>query len=206
MAKKAWFQNRLNDHFLKKSRRENYRSRAVYKLEEIDNKYKLFKPGMAVLDLGAAPGSWSQYVVNSLKNKGKVIAIDLLPIVPIEGVYIIEGDIRDQANRDEINQKAQGKIDVLLSDMAPDTTGVHHADTENSALLVHLALDMAEKLLKPGGSFVAKVFEGAEYKELLDRTKRMFSFAKTFNPKASLTRSREIFLVAQKFKKKETKI
>ena len=202
MAKKAWFQNRLNDHYLKKSRKENYRSRAVYKLEEIDKKYKLFKPGMAVLDLGAAPGSWSQYVVNSLKNKGNIIAIDLLPIVPIDGVFIIEGDIRDKVNQEIIINKANGYLDVLLSDMAPDTTGVHHADTENSALLVHLALDMAEKLLKPGGSFIAKVFEGAEYKELLDRTKKLFGFAKSFNPKASLSRSRELFLVAQKFKQK----
>ena len=204
MAKKAWFNNRLNDHYLKKSRRDNYRSRAVYKLEEIDQKYKLLKPKMSVLDLGAAPGSWSQYVATAIGTKGKIIAIDLLPISPIEGVYIIEGDIRDQENRDEISKLAKGKVDVLLSDMAPDTTGVHHTDTEDSALLVHLALDMAEKLLKPGGSFVAKVFEGSEYKELLDRAKKMFGFAKSFNPKASLSRSREIFLVAQKFKKKET--
>jgi 23S rRNA (uridine2552-2'-O)-methyltransferase len=163
---KAWFKNRLNDHFLKKSRQEAFRSRAAYKLEEIDQKYKILKPGQSILDLGAAPGSWSQYAVRALKGRGKVIAID------------------------------------LLRDMAPDTTGVHYADTENSAQLVHLALDIAEKLLKPNGSFVAKVFEGAEYKELLQRTKSLFGFAKSFNPKASLNRSRELFLVAQNFKKK----
>jgi len=201
MAKKAWFQKRLNDHYLKKSRKENYRSRAVYKLEEINKKYNILKPGLSILDLGAAPGSWSQFSVNTLNGKGSIIAIDLLPIVQIDGVHIIEGDIRDVANQDQIKKLANGKIDVLLSDMAPDTTGVHHADTENSALLVHLALDMAKEMLKPGGSFVAKVFEGSEYKELLDRAKSMFGFAKSFNPKASLSRSRELFLVAQNFKK-----
>ncbi len=199
---KAWFKNRLNDHFLKKSRQEAFRSRAAYKLEEIDQKYKILKPGHSILDLGAAPGSWSQYAVRALKGRGKVIAIDLLPIDEIEGVFIIEGDIRSPENQELIISKSGNGLDVILSDMAPDTTGVHYADTENSAQLVHLALDMAEKLLKPNGSFVAKVFEGAEYKELLQRTKSLFGFAKSFNPKASLNRSRELFLVAQNFKKK----
>ena len=107
----------------------------------------------------------------------------------------------DPQNQKTILELAPQGVDLILSDMAPDTTGVHYADTEDSALLVHLALDMAEKLLKPGGSFVAKVFEGAEYKELLIRTKKMFELAKSYNPKASLNRSRELFLVAQQFKK-----
>jgi 23S rRNA (uridine2552-2'-O)-methyltransferase len=196
---KAWFKKRLNDHYLKKSRGENYRSRAAYKLEEIDKKYRLIKPGQKILDLGAAPGSWSQYAQRKAKGKARIIAIDLLEIDPINKVEIIKGDIRDEANQKQITELAGGKVDLILSDMAPDTTGLHHADTENSAQLVHLALDMAEKLLKPGGSFVAKVFEGAEYKELLDRAKKMFSFAKSVNPKASLSRSREVFLVADKF-------
>lgn len=198
---KAWFKNRLNDPYLLKSRADSYRSRAAYKLEEIDQKYKLIKSGNKILDLGAAPGSWSQYAMRKAGGKAKIIAIDLLPVDPIEGVVILQGDIRDEANQKKIIELAAGKVDVLLSDMAPDTTGVHYADTENSALLVHLALDIAEKLLKPGGSFVAKVFEGSEYQALLQRARKMFGFAKSFNPKASLTRSREIFLVAQDFKK-----
>ncbi|EKE16608.1 MAG: hypothetical protein ACD_10C00894G0002 [uncultured bacterium] len=197
---KAWFKNRLNDPYLKKSRAEDFRSRAAYKLEEIDEKYKLIRPGSKILDLGAAPGSWSQYAMRKVAGKAKIIAIDLLEIYPIEGVTILQGDIRDIKNQEQIIKLAAGKLDVILSDMAPDTTGVHYADTENSALLVHLALDIAEKLLKPGGSFVAKVFEGAEYQALLQRTKKMFGFAKSFNPKASLNRSRELFLVAQEFK------
>lgn len=197
---KAWFKDRLNDHYLQKSRADSYRSRAAYKLEEIDQKYKLIKPGQKILDLGAAPGSWTQYVLRKVNGKAKVVAIDLLEIFPIEGAIIIRGDIRDSANQAQIIELAPHGLDVILSDMAPDTTGVHYADTENSALLVHLALDIAEKLLKPGGSFVAKVFEGAEYQQLLQRTRKLFGFAKSFNPKASLTRSREIFLVAQDFK------
>lgn len=197
---KAWFKNRLNDHFLQKARAESFRSRAAYKLEEIDGKYKLIKPGQKILDLGAAPGSWSQYAMRKVAGKAKIIAIDLLEVDPIEGVIILQGDIRDEKNQAQIIELAAGKVDVILSDMAPDTTGVHYADTENSALLVHLALDIVEKLLKPGGSFVAKVFEGAEYHALLQRARKLFGFAKSFNPKASLNRSREIFLVATDYK------
>ncbi len=204
MAAKAWFKNRLNDHYLLKARADDYRSRAAYKLEEIDIKYRLIKNGARILDLGAAPGSWSQYALRKTAGKAKIIAIDLLEISPIDGVTIIQGDIRDLKNQQQILELAPKGLDLILSDMAPDTTGVHHADTENSALLVHLALDMAEKLLKPGGSFVAKVFEGSEYKALLDRTRKLFGFAKSFNPKASLNRSRELFLVAQQFKGKNT--
>jgi 23S rRNA (uridine2552-2'-O)-methyltransferase len=200
MAAKAWYKNRLNDHFLHKSRADNFRSRAAYKLEEIDKKYGLIKPGQKILDLGAAPGSWSQYAQRQAKGKARIIAIDLLEIEPIEGVIIIQGDIRDPEKQKQILDLAPKKLDLILSDMAPDTTGVHHADTENSALLVHLALDIAQKLLKPQGSFVAKVFEGTEYKALLDRAKKLFGFAKSVNPKASLNRSREVFIVAQKFK------
>lgn len=201
MAAKAWFKNRLNDHYLLKARADDFRSRAAYKLEEIDQKYQLIKKGFKILDLGAAPGSWSQYAMRKTDGKAAIIAIDLLEIEPIDGVTIIKGDIRCEANQAEILRLAPKGLDLILSDMAPDTTGVHHADTENSALLVHLALDMAEKLLKPGGAFVAKVFEGGEYKALLDRTRSLFGFAKSFNPKASLNRSREIFLVAREFKK-----
>ena len=200
MSNKAWFQNRLNDHYLLKSRADAYRSRAAYKLEELDQKYKLIKPGAKILDLGAAPGSWSQYALRKTGGKAKIIAIDLLDIEPIENVIIIKGDIRDPENQAKILELAPKGLDFIMSDMAPDTTGVHYADTENSVMLVNLALDIAEKLLKPKGNFVAKVFEGAEYNSLLKRTRSMFDFAKSCNPKASLNRSRELFMVAQGFK------
>lgn len=198
---KAWFKNRLNDHFLLKSRVDDYRSRAAYKLEEINQKYNLLKPGCKVLDLGAAPGSWSQYVMRTVKGNAKIIAIDLLEIEPIDGVTILQGDFLDEKNQNKIIELAPKGLDLILSDIAPDTTGLHYADTENSFIMVNLALDIAQKLLKPGGSFVAKVFEGAEYQTLLKRARSMFEFAKSFNPKASLNRSRELFLVARNFKK-----
>ncbi len=199
---KAWFQNRLKDHYLLKSRADDYRSRAAYKLEELDQKYKLIKPGAKILDLGAAPGSWSQYALRKTNGKARIIAIDLLDIEPMDNVIIIKGDIRDPENQAKILELAPHGLDLIMSDMAPDTTGVHYADTENSVILVNLALDIAEKLLKPNGNFVAKVFEGAEYNSLLKRTRSMFEFAKSCNPKASLNRSRELFMVAQGFKGK----
>lgn len=203
MSNKAWYQNRLNDHYLLKSRQDAYRSRAAYKLEELDQKYKLIKSGGKILDLGAAPGSWSQYAIRKTAGKAKIIAIDLLEIQPIENVTIIKGDIRDPENQAKILELCPNGVDLIMSDMAPDTTGVHYADTENSVILVNLALDIAEKLLKPKGNFIAKVFEGAEYNALLKRTKSMFEFAKSCNPKASLSRSRELFMVAQGFRGKK---
>ena len=199
MPNPSWFQKRLQDPFFKKAHRENFRSRAVYKLEEIHQKYKLFRSGQRVLDLGAAPGSWSQFAAEQVGRKGLVVGIDLLEIEPLESVKLIQGDIRDPERQKEIRGHAHSGFDVIISDMAPNTTGVHHADTENSVELVYLALDLCKDWLRPGGSFVAKVFEGGEYKELHTRVKKCFEFAKSFKPKASLAQSREIFLVCQGF-------
>ncbi len=197
---KAWFKKRLNDHYLKQSRVDSFRSRAAYKLEEIDKKYSLIKPGMKILDLGAAPGSWSQYIARKTGGKSSVIAIDLLPIEPIEQVTILQGDLRSKEKQDEIRKLAPKGLDLVLSDMAPDTTGIHYADADNSIELVTAALNLSYELLKPGGSFVAKVFEGEGYSELLRQTKKNFDFAKSYNPKASLASSRELYLVARFFK------
>lgn len=197
---KDWFKKRLQDPYLLKSRQEGYRSRAAYKLQEIDQKYKLFKAGQKILDLGAAPGSWSEYVTKKLSNKVTLIAVDLLKIEPIPNVTIIQGDFRDSGIQEQIISSANGKLDIILSDMAPDTTGRHDVDTYNSSVLVNLALDLAEKLLKPGGKLVAKVFEGSEYQAILKRAKGMFGFAKSVSPKASLSQSREVFLVADNFR------
>ncbi len=205
MTVKAWFKDRLNDPWLRKARQEQFRSRAAYKLEEINRKYKLLKPGMKILDLGAAPGSWSQMALHCMNGKGLVVAIDLLPVEPIEGAVIIRGDIRADESQKLIGEAFKGKFDVILSDMAPDTTGIHHADTSNSAALVTLALELCGKWLKPGGSFVAKVFEGSEYKDLHAHAKKLFEFAKSVNPEASLARSREVYLVGTGYKNVSTK-
>lgn len=200
MAVKAWFKDRLNDPWLRKARQEQFRSRAAYKLEEIHRKYKILKPGMKILDLGAAPGSWTQMALNCMNGKGLVVAIDLLPIEPIAGALIIQGDIRAEESQKLIAEAGKGKFDVILSDMAPDTTGIHHADTSNSAALVALALDLCDRWLKPGGSFVAKVFEGSEFKDLHAQAKKHFDFLKSVNPEASLARSREVYLVGTGYK------
>jgi 23S rRNA (uridine2552-2'-O)-methyltransferase len=203
MPVKEWFKKRLNDPYLRKARAENYRSRAAYKLKEINDKYHLFGKGSRVLDLGAAPGSWSQIVHETVGEQGLVVGIDLLEIVPIDGVHFFHGDIRDPAIQDRVDEIMGSRLfDAVISDMAPDTTGIHHADTEHSADLVHLVLDQCDLWLKPGGAFVAKVFEGAEFKDLHQRIKSRFEFAKSFNPKASLTRSREVYVVATGWKTK----
>jgi len=201
MATPRWFQQRLRDPFLQKAHRENFRSRAAYKLQEIAEKYKLLRPGSHVLDLGAAPGSWTQVAMQAVGSKGLVVGIDLLAIEPVDGAHLIQGDIRDPKKQEEIKALSKRPFDLILSDMAPNTTGVHHADTANSVELVQLALELAHTWLKPGGSFVAKLFEGAEYKELHTLAKSLFGFAKSFKPKASLAQSREIYLVCQDFKK-----
>lgn len=200
MPNPGWFKNRLQDPFFRKAHRENYRSRAVYKLQEIQEKYQLIRSGQKVLDLGAAPGSWTQYAVQEAGKNGKVIGIDLLPIQPLDGASLLEGDVRDPVMQEQLRAFAPKGFDLILSDMAPNTTGVHHADASNSVELVHLALDLCKLWLKPGGSFVAKVFEGTDFKELHERFKKLFGFAKSFKPKASLAASRETYLVGREFK------
>jgi len=204
MPNKSWFQARLKDPFLLKARRENYRSRAAYKLQEINEKYRLIKPGQSLLDLGAAPGSWTQIALEILRGKGKIIGVDLLDIDPIENAILLKGDIRDLQIQNEIRKLCPQGFDTIISDMAPNTTGVHHADTANSAELVSLVLELCPIFLKPGGSLAAKVFEGGEYKELHSKVKSMFGFAKSFNPKASLSKSREVYIVAMNFQNKQS--
>lgn len=199
MPNKNWYQARLKDPFLLKARKENYRSRAAFKLLQILEKYKLCKPGQKVLDIGAAPGSWTQVLSKAVGPKGLVVGVDLLPIDPLERAKLFQGDIRSPEIQAKISELAPQGYDSIFSDMAPNTTGVHHADTGNSVELVGLVLDFCPKWLKPGGNFVAKVFEGGDYKDLHSRVKSLFGFAKSYKPEASLSESREIYLVAQNF-------
>ena len=159
----AWIKRHLTDPFVKKSVQEGYRARSVYKLMEIDDKDKIIKPGMSVVDLGAAPGSWTQIVKERLTDKdgkidGKVIAMDILPMEPIEGVHFLQGDFREQEVADKLTDLLEGeKVDVVLSDMAPNLSGVAAADAARCLLLNELALDFAKENLKKNGSFVCKV-------------------------------------------------
>lgn len=205
-SNREWIERHINDPFVKKSRQEGYRARSVYKLTELDDKEKLLKPGITVVDLGAAPGSWTQIVCERLRDKGgelrgKVIAMDILPMDPIAGVIFLQGDFREQAVADELATALAGEqIDVVLSDMAPNLSGVAAADAARSALLNELALEFALAHLKPGGAFVTKAFQGSGYSQFVEALKRNFKSVATRKPAASRDTSAETYLVARGLK------
>ena len=201
----AWLQEHFNDQYVKKSQQEGYRSRAVYKLKEIQQKEKLIKPNMKVIDLGAAPGSWSQYVAKIVGKKGRIIASDILDIAPLPFVEFIKGDFTEQNVLDKIfsligdYNNNHNKLDVVISDMAPNITGVESIDQPRSLYLCELALDMARDILKPNGSFVVKLFQGQGSDEYLRDVRTSFKQVKIRKPKASRARSKEVYVVARNF-------
>ena len=201
----AWLQEHFNDEYVKKSQQEGYRSRAVYKLEEIQQKEKLIKPNMNVIDLGAAPGGWSQYVVNLVGKNGRVIANDILDIDPLPFVEFIKGDFTEQSVLDEIlgvlekDATKNNKLDVVISDMAPNISGVESIDLPRSIYLCELALELAREVLKPGGSLPVKLFQGQGSDEYLRDVRSSFRRVKIRKPKASRTRSKEVYVVARNF-------
>ena len=202
----AWIKRHLTDPFVKKSVQEGYRARSVYKLMEIDDKDKIIKPGMSVVDLGAAPGSWTQIVKERLTDKdgkidGKVIAMDILPMEPIEGVHFLQGDFREQEVADKLTDLLEGeKVDVVLSDMAPNLSGVAAADAARCLLLNELALDFAKENLKKNGSFVCKVFQGSAYSQYVEACKKTFRKVSVRKPEASRSSSAEVYIVARDLK------
>ncbi len=200
----TWLKEHFDDEYVKRSQKEGYRSRAVYKLQEIQQKDQLIKPAMQVLDLGAAPGGWSQYAVELVGGNGRVLASDILPLDPLPFVAFIQGDFTEESvlNRilDVLNQDPnKSKADVVISDMAPNVTGVETIDQPRSIYLCELALDMARMVLKPGGAFVAKVFQGDGSDAFIKDVKNSFKRVKIRKPKASRARSREVYVVAQDF-------
>jgi 23S rRNA (uridine2552-2'-O)-methyltransferase len=196
--KKNWMQEHVNDPFVKKANAEGWRSRAVFKLSEIDAKDKLLKPGMMVADLGAAPGSWSQYVAKRIQPGGRLIALDLLEMEPIPGVDFIQGDFREDAVLDELKARLAGRaVDLVLSDMAPNISGIADADQARAAHLAEISLEFAREHLKPGGDLLIKVFQGSGFKELRDAVKRDFEIIHMRKPAASRDRSPEVFLLAR---------
>ncbi len=198
---KGWMQEHVNDEFVKRAQKEGYRARAAYKLMEIDDKDKLIKPGMAVVDLGSTPGSWSQVAVQRLKGQGRVIALDLLAMAPIPGVDFIQGDFREDAVLAELEEKLDGKaIDLVIADMAPNITGISSVDQANAAYLTELALDFSLKWLKPGGNFLVKVFVGEGFEEIVKSMRGGFEKVATRKPKASRDRSSEVYLLGMKKK------
>ena len=196
-----WMQEHFDDEYVKKAQRLGLRSRAVFKIEEINNKDKLIKPGMKVVDLGAAPGGWSEYAVKVVGDKGQVVACDILPMDPIAGVDFLEGDFREEAVLEALLTRINGKnIDVVMSDMAANMTGNESADSARSMYLVELALDMCHQVLKKNGAFVVKVFQGAGFEQFMKDVRAAFKVVKTRKPDSSRARSREVYLVATGFK------
>lgn len=184
-----------------KAQQAGYRSRATFKLEEIDNKDGLIRPGMHVVDLGSAPGGWSDYALNKVGDKGKVIALDILPMTPLTGVHFIEGDFREDHVLDQLNEiLAGGQIDLVLSDMAPNMTGVDSIDQPSSMYLVELALDFAQNNLSKNGTFLVKVFQGEGFDAFLQAMRATFSKVVTRKPDASRARSREVYLLGRGLK------
>ncbi len=193
---KQWMREHVTDPFVQQAQKEGYRSRAAYKLLEIDEKDRLLKPGMVVVDLGATPGGWSQIAAAKVAPGGKVIALDLLPLHPIPGVDFIQGDFREDAVLAELEQRLEGKpIGLVISDMAPNISGIGVADQARAMHLAELALDFAVHHLKPDGSFLVKVFQGAGFEEYLRLMRAHFAKVVTRKPKASRDRSSETYLL-----------
>ena len=198
---KKWMDEHVNDIYVKKAQVDGYRSRASYKLIEINEKDNLFRAGSVVMDLGSAPGGWSQIVAPIVGDNGRVIASDILPMSSIVGVDFIQGDFTDEAVYEQILQTlGDDQVDTVVSDMAPNLSGVNTTDQYASMYLVELALDMARNVLKPGGSFCAKVFQGVGYDEYVKDVRSSFNKVIVRKPAASRPRSREVYLVAKGFK------
>jgi 23S rRNA (uridine2552-2'-O)-methyltransferase len=197
---KQWMDEHVNDPYVKKAKIDGYRSRASYKIIEINEKDKIIRAGNIVMDLGSAPGGWSQVVAPLVGELGRVIASDILPMDGIIGVNFIQGDFTEAEVYDNILSTLHGdKVDVVVSDMSPNLSGVNTTDQYSSIYLVELALDMARNVLKPGGSFCAKVFQGVGYEEYAKEVRKSFDKVVVRKPAASRARSREVYIVAKGF-------
>ena len=196
-----WLQEHFSDRFVQQAKAEGWRSRAVYKLEEADRSARLFRPGMTVVDLGAAPGAWSQYARRRIGPAGRVVASDILPMDAIAGVEFVPGDFREEPVVAAIRQALGGDpagtpADLLLSDMAPNFSGIDAIDQPRAMHLAELALDLSDQVLKPGGSALIKVFQGVGFQELLARARAQFTKVRFLKPEASRARSAETYLLA----------
>ena len=206
---KAWLHGHINDPYVKAAQRDGYRARAAYKIKEIDEELKLVRPGQVVVDLGASPGAWSQYLRRRFAPKdagvggaavgelnGTIIALDILDFEPIEGVQFIQGDFQDEAVLHQLEAALGGKaVDLVVSDMAPNLTGIEGMDAARIGNLVELAIEFSKAHLKPDGALVAKVFHGSGYTQLVELFKASFKKVKPIKPKASRDRSAETFLI-----------
>jgi 23S rRNA (uridine2552-2'-O)-methyltransferase len=197
---KRWLKEHFDDQYVKQAQEAGYRSRAVFKLQEIDEKDRLLKKGMTVVDLGAAPGGWCQYVRKRLAPNDKVIALDILEMEPLDGVVFIQGDFTEQAPLDQLMQLLEGdKVDLVLSDMAPNISGMKVVDQPRAMYLAELAFDFCQKALKKGGDYLVKVFQGEGFDDYLKLLRDHFEQVVIRKPKASRPRSREVYLLARHY-------
>ncbi len=198
----AWHHQHVHDFYVRQAAEQGYRSRAAYKLMEIDDKDHLFKPGRLVVDLGCAPGGWCQVAADRMKGQGTIVGIDLLEVVGLHGVTLIQGDFTEDAALHELETALRGRRpDLVLSDMAPNITGVAAADQAKSYGLAELALDFASKQLQPDGMFLVKVFQGAGFEAFVRSMREAFRAVATRKPKASRDRSREVYLLGEGLKR-----
>jgi 23S rRNA (uridine2552-2'-O)-methyltransferase len=196
---KAWMHEHVSDEYVKRAQKEGYRARAAYKLMEIDDKDHLLKPGIVVVDLGSAPGSWSQVAMQRLQGKGRVLALDILEMQPVPGVEFLQGDFREDSVLAQLEGKLEGsRVDLVISDMAPNISGINVTDQARVAHLAELALEFATDWLKPGGNLLVKVFAGSGFDDILKSMRDVFEQVVTRKPKASRDRSSEIFLLGLK--------
>jgi 23S rRNA (uridine2552-2'-O)-methyltransferase len=196
-SSERWLREHFSDPFVKRAQAEGWRSRAVFKLEQIDQRERLLKPGMVVLDLGAAPGAWSQYVRRRLGSSGRVVATDLLAMEPLAGVEFLQGDFREDAVFQQLKSTlGAAGVDLVLSDMAPNMSGMDAIDAPRGMYLAELALDMAGAVLKPGAGALIKVLQGAGFQELVALARTRFGRVRCLKPEASRSRSPETYLLA----------
>lgn len=200
-SSRQWLNRHFKDEYVKQAQKAGYRSRAAFKLLEIQQKDNIFKPGMKVVDLGAAPGGWCQVARELVGEKGRIVAMDILPMDPIAGVEFIQGDFREMQPLEELEKSLDGEaVDLVISDMAPNVTGIASVDQPRAIYLCELALDFAREVLKPGGCFVVKIFQGEGFDTYLKALRRDFKRVVSRKPSSSRAKSREVYLVAGNFK------
>ncbi len=207
---RRWLDEHLHDPYVKQAQKDQYRSRAVYKLQEIDQAHRLLRPGQLIVELGSAPGAWSQYLVRRLGHdesgalRGQVLALDLLPMDPVDGVQFLQGDFREPQVLRQLEALLQGRrVDLVLSDMAPNLSGIAPADSARVEHLADLALEFACEWLADGGSLLVKTFHSGYFSQIVERYKQRFKLVRTLKPKASRDRSAEVFLLASQPRRAE---
>ena len=200
-SSRRWLNEHFDDPYVRQAQREGFRGRAAYKLQELDDRHGLLRKGQRVVDLGAAPGGWSQIAKDLAGDEGMVFALDILPMDPIAGVHIIEGDFREQGPFDKLLAMLDGRsVDLVISDMAPNISGVAAVDQPRSMYLCELALEFARQTLRPGGDFLVKVFQGEGFDEFFRQMRESFGKVVTRKPQASRSKSREVYLLGRDFK------